>query len=496
MTYLLGAAALYLFLTWGYGDVLARVEQDSYISASTPSMHYLLTRPMGHVYWCFRWLLLAFKCVWAGALMLTVIYTLTARLADYTLRLPRSWEGLGFVLPWVQIGWMLSRGINLYYKNEPSLFLFIAAVVLAVVSVTAAVVWLVTRHKKPSAPASAVRPYGLLVALLLSAGITCAARYYNQNVILVARMQLMQYDQDWEGMVSAARTSRQPNRAVAAYHAIGLEEQDQLLDGMFDLVYEYPKERLDSLDGNEEYGIFLADCNFHAGLMNAAYRAGMDQTVMNGPRLYYLKRMAVCTLLNEEETLCRKYLTLIEENPFEGAFVEKCRAMLNDRKLVDADAELAHVKALKPQEDKFEQHYPSPAFLGYNTNLMSGSDRGLYPSIAACMYSKNLQLMLPRVQVLAQKGFPFPMCVQQAIAIMALKQPDLLKMYPQVGSFIPNEVRSFLVDAKPYSKDRLALRHNLRERWLGTYMYYYYTENNDPDQVKKAPDSSAKSGVN
>ena len=33
--------------------------------------------------------------------------------------------------------------------------------------------------------------------------------------------------------------------------------------------------------------------------------------------------------------------------------------------------------------------------------------------------------------------------------------------------------------------DDTQLRHELRERWLGTYVYYYYTENNDPDQVVK-----------
>ena len=47
------------------------------------------------------------------------------------------------------------------------------------------------------------------------------------------------------------------------------------------------------------------------------------------------------------------------------------------------------------------------------------------------------------------------------------------------------------MDARPYIKDRLKLRSELRERWLGTYMYYYYTENNDPDQVVKPTQNKA-----
>ena len=46
-----------------------------------------------------------------------------------------------------------------------------------------------------------------------------------------------------------------------------------------------------------------------------------------------------------------------------------------------------------------------------------------------------------------------------------------------------------------FGGDRLRLRHELRDRWLGTYVYYYYTENNDPDQVMK-PNSTQQSGVN
>ena len=205
---------------------------------------------------------------------------------------------------------------------------------------------------------------------------------------------------------------------------------------------------------------------------------------------------AICALLNGEKELCSKYLKLIENSPFESDFVQKYQAMLRDDKLIEADEELQHVKALYPKEDHFEQNYRSPAFLGYNVGLMEGSDATLTTSAAACLYSKDLQSFLPRAQILAQKGRSFPACMQQAIAIMALQQPQLLNQFPQVGRFVSNEITSFLLDAKPYLNDRLALRHNLRERWLGTYVYYYYTENNDPNQVVQPSSAQENAGVN
>lgn len=494
--YLLGFALLFAFLYWGYGDVLARAEQDSYISTSPDAMAHLLRTPLGHVYWLTRWALLPFRWAALGALLLAIVYTLTARLADYTLRLPRTWEGAGFLLPLVQIGWMAWRGTNLYYKNEPSLFVLIALAVLAAVALLALAVWLMVRKaaKKEAAP---VRPLGLAGALVLIAAVAWAVCHFNQNVILTARLQNLCAQHEWEKMIDEARSARQPSRSVAVYHAIALEETDQLLEGMFDIVYEYPKLQLDSIDGNEEYGIFLQDVSYHAGLTNVAYRTAMDHMVMNGPRLSALKHLAVSALVNGEEALSRKYLSLIAQTPFEGSFVKYYTRLLDDPKLQDSDPEIVHVRSLAPRENKFEQNYPAPAFLGYNMILLEGTDATLRTAVAACLYSKDLQQALPRIQVMAQKGWPLPASVQQALCILNIKRPDLKiqQSFPQISRYLPQELNSFLIDAKPYAKDRLALRHELRKQWLGTYFYYYYTENNDPDQVTKEPEKG-ESAVN
>ena len=494
LTYGAGFLALFAFLCWGYGDVLTRAEQDSYVSTSPDTMQYLLGQPYGRLWWLMRWPLLLFKWTALGAAALALVYTLTAKFTDYALRLPRHWIGLGFLVPLAQVGWILWRGTNLYYKNEPSQFVFIALVCLLATALLAAAAWLLTRRSKHPEVVS-VRPYGLALALVLIGGTAWAARHFNENEILTARFQLLTDRADWETIIQEARAARQPSRAVAAYHALALLQTDQLLDGVFDIPYEYPAVRLEQHDGSEEYGLFLADCNLHAGLLNAGYRAAMDHLVMNGPRIFTLKRLVLCSLLNGEQALCRKYLHLLTRVPGEEEFVQKYSAMVGRPQRIAQDPTLAHILTLLPREKKFEQNYQPPAFLGYNMRLEEGTDATLQTSVAACLYSKDLQSFLPRAQVMAAKGMRFPDCMQQALAILALKQPQLLQQFPQVGRFVPDEIRSFLLDAKPYVGDRLRLRHELRDRWLGTYVYYYYTENNDPDQVMK-PNSTQQSGVN
>ncbi len=495
-TYLVGFVALWVLLSWGYGDVLVRAEQNSYISTSPLTMHFVLSQPAGWLFCAMRWLLLVFKWAALGGACLAAVWTLTARLADYALRLPRKLEGVGFIIPLAEFGWMAWRGMELYHLHEPSLFVLVALATLAVVALLAAMTWLIQRkqQKGQNDVAAKVRPYGLLLTLVLTAGTAAATLYFGQNTIITARLQRLQQEQEWDEMISLARSARQPSRAVAAYHAVALEETDQLLDGVFELRYDFPKINFDKAYGNAEENIYSADCNYHAGLLNAAYRCALEYTVMNGPSLYFYKRAAICALLNGEKALCRKYLALVGDVPFESDFVEKYSAMLDDPKLIQDDEELAHVLSLAPQEDHFEQNYQSPLFLGYNAGVNNGTEATLSTSTAACLYSKDLQKFLLRAQVFAQKGKSFPMCMQQAIAILSIKQPDILKAFPQVGKFVRDEVVNFLMDARPYIKDRLKLRSELRDRWLGTYVYYYYTENNDPDQVAKP--TTGKGAVN
>ncbi len=509
LTYALGFLALLAFTTWGYADVFTRAEQESYISTGSDTLYYLLSQPLGHLYWLTRWPLTLFKWAWLGGPLLALVWTLTAWLTDRALRLPRPLWGLGFVVPLAQMGWIVWRGTNLYYKTEPSLFVAIALGLLLVAALAAGLGALARRFKRrlsgaaeaivpTSAPSRwSALPWTAFVLVVLIGGATWGARRFNENEILTARLQNLAAEQRWDDMIDLALAARQPSRAVAAYHAIALTETDRLLDGLFAIPYEFPKVRLDLHDGSEEYGLFVADANYHAGLINAAYRGAMDRTVMDGPRLCYLKRMAICALLNGEKALCRKYLILIGRCPFEEDFVAKYTALLDHPERIDDDAELKHVRSLAPREDRFEQNYQAPAFLGYNVGLETGSDATLQTSAAACLYSKDLGRFLPRAQIMAQKGMTFPAAMQQAIAIMALKDPSMLELFQkQVGPYVGDEIRAFLVDAKPYVKDRLALRHNLREKWIGTYVYYYYTENNDPDQVAQPESSHDKAGVN
>ncbi len=504
---------LWIFCSGIYGDVFRRAAEANFITTDDTLMKNLTDQDWGGLYWWGRWILLAFKSTLLGGALLSLILTATIFFIDRLLNWRGGWRGLSIFVPGLTLGWMIWRGTNLYYKSEPSLIFIVPLAILlffaAITSVKA-----LLRRKRNTVPSETDKPFGLVAAALVIAALSFSALHFNDNEIRTARMQLSSMQGNWDSMVEDGLSATRATRAVSAYYAIGLLQKGELLHRLFEMPYDFPEARLEKHDGNEEYGMFVADANFYAGLINPAYRCAMDQIVMNGPNLFYLKRMAICAVLNGEKALANKYFDVIDKVPFEGNFVEKYRPMLEDSTLITADPELLRVKELHPMESRFEQSYRTPAFLGYNVGLLSGTDATLETAIAACLYSKDLQQAMNYISVYAKKkNGVLPIVVEQAIAILANKVPSVAQAFPQVVQKYASGLRAFLIDATPLINERKQLsagkskeeqerikeefnnklRKAMKDNWLGTYYYYYYCENNDPKQVRKADNNA---GVN
>lgn len=494
LPYLLGFLLLWIFCSFIYGDVFVRAEQDSFFSFDQDSMAYVLSQPWGYIYWGARFLLLSYKSAWAGGLLLSLIFTATAWLIDYCFKTPWRLRGLAFHLPIFVLAFFVYRGLNIFHKNEPGI-IFLVPVALLFLSAFMALLVRIFSKKKEQAVHVEQKPRRLfsegISALLISSAVLYGCTlHFRENEILTTRLQNMATEARWEEMIDEALSASRPTRAIAAYYAMALVQTNQLLEKIFDMPFDYPKANLDKVEGNSEYALLLPDANFHAGLTYPAFHSAQELTVMNGPRLHKLKRMAISAILNKETALAEKLLHVIEQTPLEGDFIEKYRPMLYDSTLIAADPELARVKALAPMEKKFEQNYRMPTFLGYNLGLRTGSDPTLVTSIAACLYTKDLDNMLLRARILKTKQY-LPVCVQQAVVIASLKRKGLMEEFPEISPYVQETVKNFIMEAKPYAKDKPLLRKMMKEKWLGTYMYYYYCENNETNQQQQTTTNAA-----
>ena len=510
--YLTGFVLLLVFTAGVYGPVFRHLAEENYFSFEALPMNYVLRFPMGKLYWLGRFMLLIFQSRIVGGVILAGVLTLIAWLVDRPL--PEKWRGAGFLVPVLLMGWGVYRGYNLYLRNEPSLILLWTALVLIL-----SLVCLFFRRKSQETVKFRQR-YGFLLMLILTSGLSISAWNCRQNVILSCDMQNKLMDSDWEGILDDAMMAEHPDRSVAAYHVIGLNGIGQVLERAFEIRYDFPTVQLDSIGNMDEGANYVADCNLYCGLVQPAYHTTMENLVMAGPRLMFFKRLAMCSVIRGERKLAERYLNIVGKMPFQSDFVEKYTTYLNDSTAMANDPTIARILQFAPRENQdnpmqgvFEQQYRQPTFLGYNVGVLAGSDETLNTSVAAAMYSKDLENVILRARYLQMRR-SMPLTLQQALVIASLKRPGLLENFPQVmqNPVVESEVKSFLMDAAPLSEERKAaiagvtdslqlkqlgeeydekMADALQERWLGTYMYYYYCGN-----LKQAKDRKTESGVN
>ncbi len=507
VTYGLGFVLLAVFCIWTYGEVFRQIAEENFVCSDTEAMTFVRRQSFGYLHWAARYALVLYKWKWIGGLLMAALLTFTAWLFDRCIcpkgRKVVTTQGFGFLPVFALLSWMVYRGFNLYFRCEISTFVMWTFALFALAAVLAVVMTLVFRfkRKKPATESSYALwknlPVCGVLALLAYGGVTYQALVPAQNVRISCEMQNLMIEEDWDAMADIARTAVQPSRSVAAYFVIALVQQNQLLEHVFDIPYNYPKLTLDDVGGSDEGINYIADCNLYAGLPLGAYRTSMENSVMQGPRLHHYKRMAICSILNGEVALANRYLHLISKVPFEQDFVDEYTPYVGNPDLQMKNPVFARILDLYPREKKLEQNYRQPLFLGYNAGLLSGSDATLITSVATCMYSKDLNNLLLRTNFLQQKQ-SLPLTVQQSLAVASLKRPGLLDQYPQVKAnpMLMQELTRFITDAHPYIAEPTAsdsikkimkaeMAKALRKDWLGSYYYYYYCGNID-QTVKKA----------
>ena len=493
--YAVGFVLLWLFATLTYGEVFRHIADENYVCAERAPMAYVLRLPGAYAIWGARYLLLVFLNRWLGGTLLALLLTATAWLIERSLPVRHRGEGWGWLPPLAVMAWCVVDGFDLYLRTEPSTFVLRTVALFAVAAVLAGGCALWRRFARSAAqpPATQVQRKGwrrllLLLPVAAYAGVSLFAVLERDNVRMSCRMQNELDDEDWDAMIETAQATRRPSRSVAAFNAVALEHTDRLLDGLFAIPYDYPDLHLRNVGGNDEGVNYLADLTLHAGLLNTAYRLSMDNTVQYGPRLHNFKRMAICALLNGEKRLAGRYLNLIDHMPFCHDFVERYRAVLHDASLRQTDATLARIDQLRPKIDAFEQSFRQPTVIGYNLATPTGSEATLITAVAASLYAKDLDTFLARIQVLRGK-VQFTPIVLQAIMVAAVKREGVLNYFPEVNELTQSEFQAFVQDAAPFltgrermtpeqrEQSRKDMAEALRERWLGTYMYYYYCGN-------------------
>lgn len=466
------------------GDLYRMAYENSFFAADATLMHFLWQKSFGLLCLAGRALLLLYKWPLLGGLIVAALMTAATWLIGYCLRLRPRWRWLGLVPVGAWMTWVAWHGLNLFYENEPGLTLGVLLLAVLVCAIDAFIIWTFksrsSHHQHhealPATLGTRLLTLGMLAVCFGAPVLVTSLRHPYARP--TTHMQVQMLHDDWEGMCATAREQADLSyRTIAAYYAIALVHTGRLTDDMFDIRLDYDSLYMVNWTGSPDVGTnyYIVDCNYAAGLFRPAEHKAVEQMTMEGPTLFTLKHLTRLALLDYNWPLARKYLSIIGLAPFEGAFVERYSAMLDNPERVDADPEFALLRQTEPVQDSFESFFEQPVFLGYNCALMAGRTMtALHQSLMANLYSKRMPDFLQRCQPLV--GTTPPKTIAEGLVTQAAKYPEVLQAFPQL-QMTAQMYKNFLKTMGPKLKDRPKYARELFDSNKGYYPYYYFFGN-------------------
>ncbi len=484
LAYALLFALAWAWASWWMGDLFRIAYENSFLAADSTIMHFLWQKPFGSLWIAGRALLLLYRWPLLGGFVVALLLVAATWLIGYCLRLRPRWRWLSLLPVSAWMVWTAWPGLNLYFESEPGRTLGILFLGVDVCAVDAFIIW--TFKSKSShyqhhdlASATVGTWVAAAVTLVVCFAVPVAITHFRHPYARpLTRMQVQMLDDDWNGMIQTAHDNASLSyRPLAAYYAIALVHTGRLADDMFDIRLDFDSLYIKNYSGEPDIGsnYYIIDCDYAAGLFRAAEHKAIERLTMDGPSLATLKHLTRLALLDHNWALARKYLSIIGRAPFEGTFVERYSAMLDNPERVAADPEFALLRQTEPVTDSFESFYEAPVFLGYNCVLLAGrTATALQHSLMSNLYSKRMPAFLERCQPLV--GTTPQKSIAEGLVTQASKNPAIMQAFPQL-KMTAQMYSGFLGNVSAELKDRPRYARQLFDSYKGYYPYYYFFGN-------------------
>ena len=494
----------WLWAAWYYGSVFHISREYSFWVADTRIMEYILSQPYGILRYIGRAMLQLYKYPWLGGLLMALILTVGSWLVGYCMRLRASWRAVQYLPALLYMAVVTYKGLDIFFEARTGFIFGIPFLGLVVLCIWAVIIRSFSRKPAPAfirlPKDETPRQNGLQ---LLVIGVCLAAiigfdQWQRPYVRVICGLLQMEYKQDWAGVQKLARANAtMSNRPMACSYAISLVQTGQVAERLFEIRMDYDSLYVHGLDGrhNNASALYVPEGNYYGGFIESSQHACMEQMVMTGPTVRLLKLQTKCALMREEWNLAEKYLAVLRQVPFEGAFCEKYGKMVRHIDLVNADKEMALIRLTEPLHDSYESQYQQPLFMGYNLLLFEGrSPQALINSLIVCLYTKLMPQFVERLEPLVGSTPPSSI-IMDGILLAENKNPGLSQNFTGLN-FRQPQMQTFFRNTQPYMQDRPKYAYELFPKYKGYYPYYYFFGNLKATKKGYTSLSSSSSGVN
>ena len=319
----------------------------------------------------------------------------------------------------------------------------------------------------------------LVLAAVLAVG---AGSNWDSGFRTVLGMERAVSQQDWDQVLKLAKKERTPNRIHVLYRNIALYGKGALTEEMF----RYP-------DGDAPLRskavfpisyICAAPVLYYCGMPNPCDRLAMEYSSTFCKNIHFYKYQAKTALLSGEYDLARKYLDMVDANWFQGKWVRRYRAFLDNPALMDEDPEFQRLRpllqgawtkydAVAPLEEMLWAQFADPGYV----------NESVFEWQAACYLARKdaertLYCVFNRHELLPDA--PVGTALAEGAALFASQSGDLDMMRELVGVLSSRQqvLRAFsqFSNALNAAGDLRSekTKERFQARYEGTYWYYYY----------------------
>ncbi len=319
----------------------------------------------------------------------------------------------------------------------------------------------------------------LVLAAVLAVG---AGSNWDSGFRTVLGMERAVSQQDWDQVLKLAQKERTPNRIHVLYRNIALYGKGTLTEEMF----RYP-------DGDAPLRskavfpisyICAAPVLYYCGMPNPCDRLAMEYSSTFCKNIHFYKYQAKTALLSGEYDLARKYLDMVDANWFQGKWVRRYRAFLDNPALMDDDPEFQRLRpllqgawtkydAIAPLEEMLWAQFADPGYV----------NESVFEWQAACYLTRKdaertLYCVFNRHELLPDA--PVGTALAEGAALFASQSGDLDMMRELVGVLSSRQqvLRAFsqFSNALNAAGDLRSekTKERFQARYEGTYWYYYY----------------------
>ena len=282
---------------------------------------------------------------------------------------------------------------------------------------------------------------------------------------------------DWEGVLKeGAKQEGEPTRAIVMMRNLALSR----LGIQTDQMYNFPK---GSKKSNTPLPIYMYKVAgrliyYHYGLTNECHRMCMEEGVETGWKPELIKYMARCALFSKEPQAARKYLDLLQQTLFYGAWAKNLQMLVDNPGQITMDEETGPITHM--------QYYNSTlgADNGYvEKNLMTmlsqtDADDPYFQeqAVLGAMWTRNPEDFWYRLSHYAElrPHDHLPRIFQEAAYLFAnMQQRDDIEEMP-VDNSVKNSFRAFMSQMQQYRGAPRQARSALYPSFGDTYYYEYF----------------------